>query len=86
MGNIEIGLMIWAGCMIVLSLAVFIRTHIDEKNSKHVIVPIADIEKIEEARAEIYRLHDGCDTDMLINLSSITNPMWELTHKRYPKA
>jgi len=46
------------------------------------IVPQYDIDKIEEARKKIYNLVDDGIIPVDI-ISGITQPMWELTHRKY---
>lgn len=53
---------------------------------KYVIVPQSDIDKLEKARIELHQMLDGGDVDTLTRLINITEPMWYLTHRRYPEA
>ena len=60
---------------------------------KFVIVPQADIDKIEEARLNLWKLHDTVDAKIpalnknhileMALLKVVSQPMWEIAHKRY---
>lgn len=61
---------------------------------KFVIVPQADIDRIEEARKNLWKLHDivnekipnrnqFSDTAMQVNFNTVSQPMWEISHRRY---
>ena len=52
------------------------------------IVPKADLDKVEESRKQLYELlKDHCEnTGFLMELTSITEPLWKVANKRYPQA
>lgn len=55
-----------------------------ESEGKQVIVPQSDIDNLEKARLALHKECDGCDTDVLIKLTKITEAMWQITHRKYP--
>ena len=54
---------------------------------KHFIIPVNDIEDIEKARVELYRLAEVFKWDINAGImgaiSDITAPMWIISHKKY---
>lgn len=49
------------------------------------IIPQSNIDALEEARLALHEECEGCDTDVLVKLIRITEKMWKITHKKYPK-
>jgi len=52
---------------------------------KKVIVPQADIDRLEKARLSLHKWIQEYNIDRL-DLFSITGTMWHITHRKYPKA
>lgn len=52
---------------------------------EYVLVPQSHLDKLEEARLELYKMFENADTYKICLLTNITQPMWVLTHKRYEK-
>ncbi len=52
---------------------------------KGVVIPRKDLDKLEEARLALYALFPDANVDLLVRLQHISDPMWMLTHKRYPE-
>jgi len=52
----------------------------------HVVVPKADLEKVEESRKGLYELlHEQCkDTNFLIKLNQLTAPLWSVANTNHP--
>lgn len=54
-----------------------------------VVVPQEDLDKIEEARVALYKLLDELDISdsiyALIQITKITQPMWDIANRKYPK-
>lgn len=50
-----------------------------------VCIPQVDIDKIERARLQLYALFPDADINLLARLNTISQPMWEITHRRYPR-
>ena len=50
-----------------------------------VIVPQEDLDKLEEVRKELYYMFKGHNNSVLIKLQRVTQPMWRVTHRKYPK-
>ena len=51
-----------------------------------VVVPKRDLEKLEEARLALYQMFEGTeDINTIMALTNITEPMWKLSHKKYPE-
>jgi len=59
------------------------------ENKMDLIIPSADVYKIEKARKDLWELVEAMekktfDSDHLnVFVANITQPMWELTHRRY---
>ena len=52
---------------------------------KHVMVPQSDLDKLEEARVELWRLFESREVLTIYNTRLITDTMWRLAHKKYPE-
>ena len=48
-----------------------------------VIIPQADIDKVERARVELFKLFEANNIPLSPQIFSITQPMWRLTHVKY---
>ena len=51
---------------------------------KGVVIPQSYLDDLEEARIAVYELFPEADVAMLIRLQDITEPMFKLTHRRWP--
>lgn len=51
-----------------------------------VAVPSHYLERLEEARKNLYAMFPDADTAMLTRLQHISGPMWDLTHRKFPAA
>lgn len=57
-----------------------------DDGAKELQIPKADLVKLEEARKELYAMFSDADTAMLVKLQQVTEPMWNLTHRKYKAA
>lgn len=54
-------------------------------NSEMVIVPRSDLDKIEEARLALHKMFENTkDIATIMAITNITQPMWQVSHKKYP--
>lgn len=50
------------------------------------VIPQVYIDKLEVARKELYALLPDADTTLLCHLTKITDPMWQITHRKWEDA
>ena len=54
-------------------------------NTKYVIVPQSELDKLEEARLTLYELNkESLTIENLTAISAISQPMWRLANTKWP--
>jgi len=60
------------------------RTSVGASELKGVVIPQSYLDDLEKARIAIFELFPDADVAMAIRLQNITEPMFKLTHRRWP--
>lgn len=54
--------------------------------TKHVIVPQEELDKLEQARIELYEILDSYkDEFMTLRFSNVTGTMWAIANRKWPE-